>query len=63
MDKPQLRTGATYRITFPDGQPIEFKFIGHNNSNDSLLCEKKGGVTFFLETVEPFETITEIKSW
>jgi hypothetical protein len=56
-----LQPGKFYRILFPDGQPIDFKIISSNN--DSMLCEKKGGETFYLDTVEPFEKIIEIEGW
>ena len=63
MDKTVLIPGKCYRILFSDGQPIDFKFKEHNASNDSLLCEKRGGETFFLDTMKPFEKIVEMEDW
>jgi hypothetical protein len=63
MTKPEFKPNHYYRITFPDGQPIDCKFKGEENDNGSLLFEKKGGETFFLETVEPYEKITEVDAW
>jgi hypothetical protein len=52
-----------YRITFDDGQPIDFKVKENDPTKGSVLCEKKGGETFFLDTMSPWETIVEIESW
>ena len=58
-----LDPGKFYRILFTDGQPIDFRLKGNDSMNGSILCEKKEGETFYLETVQPFEKIIEIDSW
>jgi len=63
MNDIVLEPGKFYRILFTEGQPIDFKFNGKDSDNDTILCEKKGGETFYLNTVEPFEKIIEIDSW
>ena len=63
MTTSELKLNHYYRITFSDGQPIDCKFKGDESENGSLLFEKKGGETFFLETVEPYEKISEVESW
>ncbi len=63
MENLVLEPGKFYRIFFTDGQPIDFKSNGNGSTNGSILCEKKGGETFYLETMSPWEKIIEIASW
>ena len=63
MNDIVLDPGKFYRVFFTDGQPIDFKVKANDSTSGSILCEKKAGETFYLDTMRPFEKIIEIESW
>jgi len=63
MDKIIFDPEKFYRIVFAEGQPIDFRVKESHAEGDSVLCEKKGGETFYLDTMEPYEKIVEVEGW
>ena len=63
MENMKFDPAKYYRVTFVDGSPIDFRFICKDVDNGSILCVKKGGETFYLDNMKPYDKIVELESW